>query len=82
MSIINAKGQEPSHLAVMRDHPDIIKYLFEKSVDLESKCFQGKQPLHYAAQHGGQYRLNRCNQHFIGCCSYNISILRYSAGSC
>lgn len=54
MTIINAKGQEPIHLAVMRNHVDIVKYMFEKSVNLESQCFQGKQPLHYAAQHGGK----------------------------
>ena len=53
LTIINAKGQEPIHLAVQRNHVAIVKYMFEKSVNLESPCFQGKQPLHYAAQHGG-----------------------------
>ena len=53
MTIINTKGQEPIHLAVMRNHADIVKYMFEKSVNLESQCFQGRQPLHYAAQFGG-----------------------------
>ena len=53
LTLINAKGQEPAHLAVMRNHVDVIKFLFSKSINLESQCFQGKQPLHYAAQHGG-----------------------------
>lgn len=58
MTIINTKGQEPIHLAVMRNHSDIVKYMFEKSVNLESQCFQGRQPLHYAAQFGGKYSLD------------------------
>jgi len=57
MTTINTKGQEPIHLAVMRNHPEIVKYMFEKSVNLESQCFQGKQPLHYAAQHGCEFIL-------------------------
>ena len=51
-------GRQPAHLAAMRNHSNVLEFLYEKGVELECPCDQGKLPLHYAAQYGGKWEWN------------------------
>ena len=51
--IEDSLGRQPAHYAAMRNHANILQYLYDKGVDLESPDNSGKLPVHYAAQHGG-----------------------------
>jgi ankyrin repeat protein len=49
------KGRQCAHLAAMRNHKKVLQFLFDLGVDLDCRCENGKTPVHYAAQYGGQY---------------------------
>ena len=53
MVIEDKNGRQPAHLAAMRNHANIIEYLYDIGVDLDCVDQNGKNPLHYAAQYGG-----------------------------
>ena len=59
MLVIEDKnGRQPAHLAAMRNHRNILEFLYDAGVDIDndSPDEQGKLPIHYAAQHGGKHR--------------------------
>jgi ankyrin repeat protein len=45
-------GIRPIHLAVARDHVDIVRMLIEHNVQINIQHHTGITPLHYAAKHG------------------------------
>lgn len=47
-------GKQPAHLAAIRNHQQILEFLYEQGVDLECACQAGKLPVHYASQYGGK----------------------------
>ena len=51
--ISDKAGRQPAHLAAMRDHRNILEYLYDKGIDLACRDAQGKLSVHYAAQYGG-----------------------------
>ena len=54
--ISDKAGRQPAHLAAMRDHRNILEYLYDKGIDLACRDAHGKLPVHYAAQYGGVAR--------------------------
>lgn len=54
MVIQDQHGRQPAHLAVMRNHANIIEFLYDIGVDLDCMDQVGKNPLHYSAQYGGE----------------------------
>ena len=49
------QGRQQAHLAAIRNHRNILEFLYEKGVELDCTCNLGKLPLHYAAQHGCKF---------------------------
>jgi ankyrin repeat protein len=45
-------GIRPIHLAVARDHVDVVRMLIEHNADINIQHQTGITPLHYAAKHG------------------------------
>ncbi|KAK3739738.1 hypothetical protein QZH41_016187 [Actinostola sp. cb2023] len=57
MGIEDKDGCNVAHLAALRNHPDIIRCLFEEDVDLNCRDKHKRVPAHYAAMCGGQEAL-------------------------
>ena len=57
MVLEDKQGRQQAHLAAIRNHRNILEFLYEKGVELDCTCNLGKLPLHYAAQHGCKFLL-------------------------
>ena len=59
MVLEDKQGRQQAHLAAIRNHRNVLEFLYEKGVELDCPCNLGKLPLHYAAQHGCEYSFKR-----------------------
>lgn len=59
VALADKQGRQLAHLAAIRNHCNILKFLHAEDICLDVTCNQKKLPTHYAAQHGGKYWRSR-----------------------
>ena len=53
------------HLAVLKDHPDVIHALIDRGMELDTTDREGKSPIHYASIYGNISSLKTLIKHDV-----------------